>query len=163
MGLTHQHTQLEYPTGGLSGEVRTLYKGYFIVLTSEAGEEEPEEEHAIEALRVTWGKDITPKVHALVRNPKLRRKGSKLGARLAYTATQGHRVYRHQLLSQGVDSMPTAPDRNDPRSPRTPRPAAAARTVHRVRHKDVAHIVVVPVNETMTRDVLRMLNMHGLS
>jgi hypothetical protein len=35
--------------------------------------------------------------------------------------------------------------------------------VHRVRHKDVAHRVIMPINETMTRDILRMLNMHGLS
>jgi hypothetical protein len=154
---------VEYPAGGLTGEVCTLYTGYFMVLTQAEGEEEPEEEHAIEALRVTWGKSSTPELHALVRNPNLRRKSSKLGARLAYTATQGNRVYRHQLLSEKVDSVATAPDRNDPRPPRTPRPAAAATTVHRVRHKDVAHHVVVPVNETMTRDLLRMLNMQGLA
>ena len=160
MGLTHQHIQVEYPEGGLTGEVRTLYTAYFMVLTSAEGEEEPEEEHAIEALRVTWGEDIVSQVHALVRNQKLRRKNNdKLRARPAYTSKKGHRVYRHKLLSEKVDSVPTAPDR----TPRTPRPAAAARTVHRVRHKDVAHRVVVPVNETMTRDVLRMLNMHGLS
>jgi hypothetical protein len=55
--------------------------------------------------------------------------------------------------------VPTTPDH----TPRTPHPAAAARTVHRVRDKDVTHRVVVPVNETMTRDVLRMLNMHSIS
>ena len=163
MGLTHKHVLLEYPAGGLTGKVRTQYTGYFVVPSSAEGEKESEEEHAIEALRVTWGKSSAPEVHALVRNPKLRRKGSKLGARQAYTAKQGHRVYRHQLFSETVDPVPLAPDHSDPRSPRTPRPAAAARTVHRVRHKDVAHRVVVPVNETMTRDVLRMLNMHGLA
>ncbi len=76
MGLTHQHIQVEYPAGGLTGEVRTILMGYFMVLTSAEGEEEPEEEHAIEALRVTWGKSSAPEVHALVRNPNLRRKGS---------------------------------------------------------------------------------------
>jgi hypothetical protein len=97
MGLTHVHTQLEYPTGGLSEEGRTKFTGYFMVLTPEGGDEELEEEHAIEALRVTWGNDIAPTVDALVRNPKLRYKDSKLGTRLAYTATKGHRIYRHQL------------------------------------------------------------------
>jgi hypothetical protein len=58
MGLTHQHTQVEYPPGGLSDEVHTIFIGYFMVLTPSGGKEEPEEEHAIEALRVTWGKDI---------------------------------------------------------------------------------------------------------
>jgi hypothetical protein len=53
MGLTHHHTQLEYPTGGLSGEGRTKFTGYFMILTPEGGDEELEEEHAIEALRVT--------------------------------------------------------------------------------------------------------------
>jgi hypothetical protein len=89
-------------------------------------------------------------VHALVRNPKLRRKyNDKLGARPAYSSKKGHRVYRRKLLSEEVNPVPTTPDR----TPRTPRPTAAARTVHRVRHKDVAHRVVVPVNKTMTRDV----------
>jgi hypothetical protein len=119
MGLTHKHVQMEYPAGGLTGEVRTHYTRYFVVLSSAEGEEESEEEHAIEALRVTWGKRSAPEVHTLVRNPKLRRKGSKLGARLTYTAKQGHRVYRHQLFSEKVDPVPTASYHTDPRSPRT--------------------------------------------
>jgi hypothetical protein len=43
MGLTHRHTQLEYPAGGLSREVCTMFTGYFMVLTPEGGKEEPEE------------------------------------------------------------------------------------------------------------------------
>jgi hypothetical protein len=57
MGLTHQHTQVEYPSGGLSDKVRTIFTGHFMVLTPSEGEEESEEEHAVEALRVTWGED----------------------------------------------------------------------------------------------------------
>ncbi len=155
MGLTHVHTQLEYPTGAPSGEVHTTYTGYFMALTPADGGNE--EEHAIEGLKVEWGADIVTTVKALVRNPRLRYKGSKLGARQTYTAKGGHRVYRHQLESRGGE----APYHDDPRSPGTPRPAASARTVARVRHKDVATRAVKAVNQTVTRDVLRMLNMLG--
>jgi hypothetical protein len=165
MGLTQRHTQLEYPAGGLSGEVRTMFTGYFMVLMPEGGEEKPEVDHAIEALRVTWGKYIAPEVHALVRNPELGWSKEKLGARPAYTSKKGHRAYRHKLSSGKVDYVPTAPYHtpHTPHTSRTPLPAAAARTVHRVRHKDVAHRLVVPVDETVTRDVVRMLNMHGIA
>ncbi len=155
MGLTHVHTQLEYPTGAPSGEVHTTFTGYFMALTPAGGGNE--EEHAIEGLKVEWGADIVTTVKALVRNPRLRYKGSKLGARQTYTAKGGNRVYRHQLESRGGE----APYHDDPRSPGTPRPAASARTVARVRHKDVATRAVKAVNQTVTRDVLRMLNMLG--
>ncbi len=92
-----------------------------------------------------------------MRNPKLRYQGSKLGTRHAYTAKTGHRVYRHRLDLKKVK----APYHNDPRSPGTPHPANSARTVARVGHKDVAPRAIRPVHQTVTRDILRMLNMLG--
>jgi hypothetical protein len=155
MGLTHVHTQMEYPTGSPSEEVRTKLTGYFMALTPEEGGNE--EEHAIEGLQVEWGEGITTTVKALVRNPKLRYQGSKLGTRHAYTAKTGHRVYRHRLDLKKVKT----PYHTDPRSPGTPHPANSARTVARVRHKDVTPRATKPVNQTVTRDILRLLNMLG--
>ena len=40
MGLTHVHTQMEYPTRAPSEEVRTKLTGYFMALTPEGGGDE---------------------------------------------------------------------------------------------------------------------------
>jgi hypothetical protein len=100
MGITHKHVQVEYPNGGLTGEVRVIQTGYFMVLTP-PGVEEDEEEHAVEALRVTWGTGMVSQVDVLVRNPKKRVRAEKLTSRprwlhrLAQPAPRGNHARLH--------------------------------------------------------------------
>jgi hypothetical protein len=113
MGMTHQHVLMKPCVPSTRGKILTIYSSYFMCLTphNENGaemEDEAEEEHAIEALRVTRGQDVTTKINALVRNPKKRPnkfqkepapEGRPRGERLfdVNASKKGHRSYSHTL------------------------------------------------------------------
>jgi hypothetical protein len=73
MGLAHQHVEVEPCVRGTKKDTRDIYTGYFMCLApeDEEGEEvEDQNEHAIEAISITWEKGEETIAQALVRNPK---------------------------------------------------------------------------------------------
>jgi hypothetical protein len=135
MGLAHLHVVVEPCVRGTKKDTRNIYTGYFMCLAPEDknGEEvEDENEHAIEAISITWEKGEETNAQALVTNPN-KKKGT------VSSVSQGSRARRlfNEKVSKGKASR-TEYVYNRPHEPKSSNPD---RTVMRVRHKDVSRPV----------------------
>jgi hypothetical protein len=155
MGLAHHHVEVEPCDRGTKKDTRDIYTGYFMCLApeNEEGEEvEDLNEHAIEAINITWEEGEKTIVQAGIRNHKK----MKPPCSSISQGSRGTRLFNAQV-SKGEQSS-TEHLYNRPYDPRSSNPN---RTVKRARHKEVYRPVprqVVRVGPKVTREQVRMLN-----
>jgi hypothetical protein len=131
MGLAHKHMVAEPCVMGTEGESRHIYTGYFMCLTPEddAGMEDDDmDEHAIEAISVTWEQGEETIVEAVVSNPDKRPPKCSI----IRNESKGMHLFNHDV-SEGKEST----EEHLYNLPHKPRPSNPSRTMKKVRHKDV--------------------------
>jgi hypothetical protein len=168
MCLVHKHIQAQPHVAP-----RVISTGYFHVLTpAEMDIDEPEddmEEYAIEALRVRWGPGMTPRVDALVKNPRKKPATSQAPQHTEASITdkgeelfsvnasiRGTTPYKNSIRNEWSESLRQYhyPDQARPAPPKARTPTQATRIVRLTRHKDVRRRVV-PVSPGFTFELIR--------
>jgi hypothetical protein len=135
MGLAHRHVEVEPCVRGTKKDTRDIYTGYFMCLApqdEDSEEVEDENEHAIEAISITWEKGEETIAQALVRNPN-KKKAPRI------SVSQGSRAA--PLFNEKVSKGKASPTEYLYNRPHEPQSSNANRTVKRVRHKDVSRPV----------------------